>query len=137
MVDAGFVYEFVLYFNSFYVFFLVVVEISLFIIKMMYLKSKGDVLRDIGIMLSTLLLEAIRVHLGRKGLLSEHGWKAIISVIMIFPCMAGICYLIFMQGIKIRLEIFFCYVELLLQCVQLFYAALYTVTACQNRSYHQ
>lgn len=79
-----------------------------------------------------LFLVFVLFHLGS---LSRHGWQVIVSALLIIPCMCGICYLIFFQTEKIDLEIILCALELLLQSTELFYATIFTFTACRPRTY--
>lgn len=69
------------------------------------------------------------------GSLSQHGWQVIVSVILIFPCMAGICFLIFEQNKVIMLEIILCSLELIIQFAEIFYAAMFCLTACRPITY--
>ncbi|XP_031638001.1 uncharacterized protein LOC116350365 [Contarinia nasturtii] len=137
MVDASLSYEILMYLDSFYFGLLALVELGVFSYKMVKLGHRYNatwIMWDVGFLLGTLFLETIRIILGRQGSLSKHSWQVIVSVILIFPCMAGIWYLIYIQKTNIYLEIVLCSLELLLQCVQLFYAAIFSVTACQNRN---
>lgn len=70
-----------------------------------------------------------------SGSLSDHGWQVIVSVILTFPCMAGICFLIFEQHRVITLEIILCALELLLQSAEIVYAIIFIFSTCRTPTY--
>lgn len=67
------------------------------------------------ILIGLCLLESIRIHLGRKGSLSDHGWQVILSVFITIPCAAGVIFLIWKQTHVLKLEYILCALMLLLQ----------------------
>ncbi|XP_055306146.1 uncharacterized protein LOC129570523 [Sitodiplosis mosellana] len=140
MVDASLAYEILMYLNSFYFGLLAFVELGVFIYKLVKLGKRYSLIPttliwDVGYLFGTTLLETIRIYLGRKSSLSKHGWQVIVSVILTFPCMAGIWYLIYFQEVSIQLEIILCALELMLQFTEIVYATIFTITACRPRTY--
>lgn len=64
-------------------------------------------------------LEFLRIHLGRKGSLSDHGYQVWLSVILIIPVAFGVIYLLFLQEYVLKLEYILCALMLLLHMTEL------------------
>lgn len=87
------------------------------------------------ILIGLCLLESIRIHLGRKGSLSDHGWQVILSVFITIPCAAGVIFLIWKQTHVLKLEYILCALMLLLQLTELVFATLFLFSLCKQPTY--
>lgn len=48
--------------------------------------TTNNKISEISVLVGLCILESIRIHLGRKGSLSDHGWQVILSVFITIPC---------------------------------------------------
>ncbi|XP_065079558.1 transmembrane protein 216-like [Ochlerotatus camptorhynchus] len=136
MGNPSLTYEILLYLNSFYFGMFAMCELGMMTLKAVNLKYPEQILmRETCILLSLCLVETIRIILGRKGSLSDHGWQVILSVILTIPCAAGVGYLLFYQLHRLRLEYILCALMLSLQAAELLFAILFVFTLCRPTSY--
>lgn len=106
------------------------------ILKAVNLKYDPNALTKESIILIALcLLESIRIHLGRKGSLSDHGWQVILSVFITIPCAAGVIFLLGKQTHVLKLEYILCALMLLLQLTELVFAILFLFSLCKQPTY--
>lgn len=107
------------------------------------------------VLLGLCLLESIRIHLGRKGSLSDHGetlrcsltpsqvdelihfsgYQVWLSVIFIIPVLMGVIYLLCLQTHVLKLEYILCALMLLLQVTELVFAILFIFSLCKPPTY--
>lgn len=75
MVNPSLAYEILLYLNSFYFGMFGMCEIGMAILKaiMLTYMEQSMLIRDCGILAALMTVETLRVYLGRKGALSDHG----------------------------------------------------------------
>lgn len=71
-----------------------------------------------------------------SGSLSEHAWQVIASVALTFPSLACMLYMVCVPIIVIRLEYVLCALQIVLHCVELFYASVFAVSACRPHAYY-
>ncbi|XP_037037525.1 transmembrane protein 80-like [Bradysia coprophila] len=139
MVNVSLSYEILLYLNSFYFGMFGSCEFAMGVLKAInssYLKYTPQQLQqDVCILVATLILETIRVYLGRKGSLSEHGWHVIVSVILTIPCGMGTYYLLFIQFMPLKLEAILCGLMLALQISELLYGIIFMFQSCRPTVY--
>ena len=95
----------------------------------------GKLLRETCVLLGLCLLESIRIHLGKKGSLSDHGWQVILSVFVTIPCAAGVIFLLWKQSHVLKLEYILCALMLLLQLTELVFATLFLFSLCKQPTY--
>lgn len=143
-----------MYLNSFYFGMFATCEIGKFLVPLCYFLSNSqhivgmgtlkaanlqydqhNLVRDSCVLLATCLLESIRIHFGRKGSLSDHGWQVILSVFLTIPCAAGVIFLLLGQQHNLRLEIILCGLMVLLQFVELVFATLFLFSLCKQPTY--
>lgn len=126
-------------------------------LKFVNLNRKDEQLMDIIVLLSLCLLEAVRIHLGKKGSLADHGddlrgifklffflfkfkisfsgvpvW---LSVILTIPVSMGVVYLLFLQTFTLKLEYILCALMMLLQTTELVFAVLFLFSLCKQPTY--
>lgn len=136
MGNPSLTYEILLYLNSFYFGMFATCELGMMTLKAVNLKYPEQILwRETIILLSLCLIETIRIILGRKGSLSDHGWQVIFSVFLTIPCAMGVAYLLFYQLHRLRLEYILCALMLSLQAAELLFAILFVFTLCRPTSY--
>jgi transmembrane protein 216 len=136
MVNSSLTYEILLYLNSFYFGMFATCELGMGILKAVNLPYNSDVLtQETMILLSLCMLESVRIYLGRKGSLSDHGWQVISSVFLTIPCTLGVIFLIFYQTHKLRLEFILCGIMLTLQLSELMFAIIFVFTICRPERY--
>lgn len=136
MGNPSLTYEILLYLNSFYFGMFAACELGMMTLKAVNLKYPEQILmRETCILLSLCLVETIRIILGRKGSLSDHGWQVILSVFLTIPCAVGVGYLLFYQLHRLRLEYILCALMLSLQATELLFAILFVFTLCRPTSY--
>lgn len=90
---------------------------------------------DACVLLGLCLLESIRVHLGKKGSLSDYGWQVILSVFITIPCAAGVIFLVWKQSHVLKLEYILCALMLLLQFTELVFATIFLFSLCKQPTY--
>lgn len=127
-----------MYLNSFYFGMFATCEIGIGTLKAVQLSNQyepGNLLNETSVLLGLCILESIRIHLGRKGSLSDHGWQVILSVIITIPCTAGVLFLVFMQSHVLKLEYILCALMLLLHLTELVFATLFLFSLCKQPTY--
>jgi transmembrane protein 216 len=108
---------------------------------MMALKSVNLTYQEYGklfdgsVLLALCIVESVRVHLGRKGALSDYGWQVILSVFLTIPCAAGVTFLVWKQSHVLKLEYILCALMLLLQFTELVFATLFLFSLCKQPTY--
>lgn len=136
MGNPSLTYEILLYLNSFYFGMFAMCELGMHTLKAVNLKYPEQILmRETCILLALCLVETIRIILGRKGSLSDHGWQVILSVFLTIPCAMGVGYLLFYQLHRLRLEYILCALMLSLQAAELLFAILFVFTLCRPTRY--
>jgi len=136
MVNSSLTYEILMYLNSFYFGMFATCEIGMGTLKFVNLDYKQDeLIRETIVLLGLCLLESIRIHLGRKGSLSDHGYQVWLSVILTVPNTLGVIYLLFFQTFVLKLEYILCALMLLLQLTELVFAVLFLFTLCKQPTY--
>uniref|UniRef100_A0A182QZ91 Uncharacterized protein n=1 Tax=Anopheles farauti TaxID=69004 RepID=A0A182QZ91_9DIPT len=136
MGNPSLTYEILLYLNSFYFGMFATCELGMLTLKAVNLKYPDHILlREACILVALCLVETIRIILGRRGSLSDHGWQVILSVFLTIPCGMGVGYLLFYQLHRLRLEYILCALMLTLQASELFFAILFVFTLCRPPSY--
>lgn len=111
-------------------------ELGMGILKAVNLTYQNTVLtKEAVILIGLCLLESIRIHLGRKGSLSDHGWQVILSVFVTVPCAAGVLFLLVKQTHVLKLEYILCALMLLLQLTELVFAILFLFSLCKQPTY--
>ncbi|ETN64373.1 transmembrane protein 216-like [Anopheles aquasalis] len=136
MGNPSLTYEILLYLNSFYFGMFATCELGMLTLKAVNLKYPDHILlRESSILVALCLVETIRIILGRRGSLSDHGWQVILSVFLTIPCGMGVGYLLFYQLHRLRLEYILCALMLSLQAAELFFAILFVFTLCRPPSY--
>ena len=74
MVNPSLGYEILLYLNSFYFGMFATCELGMMTLKAVNLEyKKHDLAQDVTILLILCIIESVRIVLGRKGSLSDHG----------------------------------------------------------------
>jgi transmembrane protein 216 len=160
MVNSSLTYEILMYLNSFYFGMFATCEIGEFrifvsavaarglmfslsfstgmmtlkAVNLQYDDNKSPVL-DACVLIGLCILESIRVHLGKKGSLSDYGWQVILSVFITIPCAAGVIFLVWKQSDVLKLEYILCALMLLLQITELFFATLFLFSLCKQPTY--
>src|SRR4051812_12436776 len=95
--------------------------------------KQQDLIQESIVLLGLCLLESIRIHLGKRGSLSDHGKRSLyektfrnlksrfvlgyhvwLSVILTIPVSLGVIYLLFLQTHVLKLEYILCALMLLL-----------------------
>uniref|UniRef100_A0A182K942 Uncharacterized protein n=1 Tax=Anopheles christyi TaxID=43041 RepID=A0A182K942_9DIPT len=136
MGNPSLTYEILLYLNSFYFGMFATCELGMLTLKAVNLKYPDHILlREACILVALCLVETIRIILGRRGSLSDHGWQVILSVFLTIPCGMGVGYLLFYQLHRLRLEYILCALMLSLQAAELLFAILFLFTLCRPPSY--
>lgn len=147
-----------MYLNSFYFGMFATCEIGMGTLKAVNLDYKKSLLiQESAVLLGLCILESIRIHLGRKGSLSDHGefrlrhtgrlinritstiriagWQVICSVVLTIPCAMGVVFLLFQQSWILKLEYILCALMLLLQITELVFAVLFVFSLCKQPTY--
>ncbi|XP_058451791.1 transmembrane protein 216-like [Malaya genurostris] len=136
MGNPSLTYEILLYLNSFYFGMFATCELGMMSLKAVSLPyPQQSLMRDTCVLFSLCLIETVRVVLGRKGTLSDHGWQVILSVFLTIPSGLGITYLLLYQFKLFRLEFILCALMLTLQTTELLFALLFVFTLCRPVSY--
>lgn len=136
MANYSLTYEILMYLNSFYFGMFATCEIGMGTLKAINLTYKDHTLLYEGsVMLALCVLESIRIHLGRKGSLSDYGWQVILSVFLTIPCAAGVLFLLFLQSEVLKLEYILCALMLLLHLAELVFATLFVFSLCKQPTY--
>ena len=74
MVNTSLSYEILMYLNSFYFGMFATCEIGIGTLKVINLNyTKNQIVEESIVLVFLCLLESVRIHLGRKGSLSDHG----------------------------------------------------------------
>lgn len=74
MVNTSLTYEILMYLNSFYFGMFATCEIGMGTLKAINLDyTKSDIIKETSVLVFLCLLESVRIHLGKKGSLSDHG----------------------------------------------------------------
>jgi transmembrane protein 216 len=97
--------------------------------------TREEVIKEAIIISAVCLLEFIRIHLGRKGSLSDHGYQVWLSVLLILPVSAGVIYLIGFQINVLKLEYILCALMLLLHLTELIFAVLFFFSLFKTPTY--
>ncbi|XP_058824025.1 transmembrane protein 216-like [Topomyia yanbarensis] len=136
MGNPSLTYEILLYLNSFYFGMFAACELGMMSLKAVSLPyPQASLMRDTCVLISLCLIETVRVVLGRRGTLSDHGWQVILSVFLTIPSGLGISYLLLYQFKLFRLEFILCALMLTLQTTELLFALLFVFTLCRPVSY--
>ncbi|CRK97716.1 CLUMA_CG011096, isoform A [Clunio marinus] len=136
MVNSSLTYEILMYLNSFYFGMFATCEIGMQTLKFVHLVYKNDdLIQEAIVLLALCLLESIRIHLGRKGSLSDHGYHVWLSAILTIPVSMGVLYLLFLQTHVLSLEYILCALMLLLQITELAFAILFLFSLCKQPTY--
>ncbi|XP_055603333.1 transmembrane protein 216-like [Uranotaenia lowii] len=136
MGNPSLTYEILLYLNSFYFGLFAACELGMMTLKAVNLQYPQQILlREIIILVALCVIETVRIILGRKGSLSDHGWQVILSVFLTIPCAMGVSYLLFYQLHRLRLEYILCALMLSLQTAELMFAILFVFSLCRPTSY--
>ncbi|CAO1405391.1 unnamed protein product [Diamesa serratosioi] len=136
MVNTSLTYEILMYLNSFYFGMFATCEIGMGTLKAVNLDYSMPVLvQESLILLFLCLLESVRIYLGRKGSLSDHGWQVIASVFLTIPCLLGVLFLLFEQSHILKLEYILCALMLILHITELLFAIMFVFTICRPPNY--
>lgn len=114
--------------------------------------KQQDLIQETIVLLGLCLLESVRIHLGKKGSLSDHGefsiklavqstngfflgYQVWLSVVLSIPVSMGVIYLLFLQTHVLKLEYILCALMLLLQMTELVFAILFLFSLCKPPTY--
>ncbi|KAH8310626.1 hypothetical protein KR044_002254 [Drosophila immigrans] len=129
-------YEVLIYLNSFYFGMFACCEMAMGLLKAINLSYTGHSLaQDSAVMISFIVLETLRLIMGRKGTLAERGWTAILSVFLIAPCFLGVSYLLVLQTYKLRLEYCLGTLQIALYLTEVWYAIVFVFSLCRPVTY--
>ncbi|EDW80969.1 uncharacterized protein Dwil_GK11811 [Drosophila willistoni] len=129
-------YEVLIYLNSFYFGMFACCEMAMGLLKAINLSYTGHTLmQDSAVMISFIVLETIRLIMGRKGSLAERGWTAILSVFLTAPCFLGVSYLLLLQTYRLRLEYCLCTLQIALYLTEVWYAIVFVFSLCRPVTY--
>ncbi|CAG9118811.1 unnamed protein product [Plutella xylostella] len=142
MVNASLAYEILLYINSFYFGLFATCELGTLILKSVLIIEKYNVRetpwtlgQDYAVLLGLMVIEAIRLILGRKGSLSERDIPVMFSVLLTIPSIIGVLYLLVLQVVVLRIEYIWCTLMLAIQTLEFIFATMFIVTMCKAPSY--
>ncbi|KAH8359613.1 hypothetical protein KR093_007801 [Drosophila rubida] len=129
-------YEVLIYLNSFYFGMFACCEMAMGLLKAINLSYTGHSLaQDSAVMISFIVLETLRLIMGRKGTLAERGWTAILSVFLTAPCFLGVSYLLILQTYKLRLEYCLGTLQIALYLTEVWYAIVFVFSLCRPVTY--
>ncbi|KAH8406534.1 hypothetical protein KR215_006101 [Drosophila sulfurigaster] len=129
-------YEVLIYLNSFYFGMFACCEMAMGLLKAINLSYTGHSLaQDSAVMISFIVLETLRLIMGRKGTLAERGWTAILSVFLTAPCFLGVSYLLLLQTYKLRLEYCLGTLQIALYLTEVWYAIVFVFSLCRPVTY--
>ncbi|XP_034475666.1 uncharacterized protein LOC117782743 [Drosophila innubila] len=129
-------YEVLIYLNSFYFGMFACCEMAMGLLKAINLSYTGHALaQDSAIMISFIVLETLRLIMGRKGTLAERGWSAILSVFLTIPCFVAVLYLLILQTYKLRLEYCLGTLQIALYLTEVWYAIVFVFSMCRPITY--
>ncbi|KRG01957.1 uncharacterized protein Dmoj_GI22391, isoform B [Drosophila mojavensis] len=111
-------------------------EMAMGLLKAINLSYTGHTLaQDSTVMISFIVLETLRLMMGRKGTLAERGWTAIMSVFLTVPCFLGVSYLLLLQTYRLRLEYCLCTLQIALYLTEVWYAIVFVFSLCRPVTY--
>ncbi|CAO1390288.1 unnamed protein product [Diamesa hyperborea] len=136
MVNTSLTYEILMYLNSFYFGMFATCEIGMGTLKAVNLNyTQSELTQETLVLVFLCLLESVRIHLGKKGSLSDHGWQVIASVFLTIPCLLGVLFLLFEQSHILKLEYILCALMLILHITELLFAIMFVFTICRPPNY--
>ncbi|XP_055382837.1 transmembrane protein 216-like isoform X2 [Condylostylus longicornis] len=135
-MNSSLAFEILMYLNSFYFGMFSICELSICVLKAINLNYDPTILlKDSCGLVLLCIVEAIRIVLGRKGSISDRGWQVICSVILTFPCTAGVVYFLFFQAHILKLELILCSLMLGMQISEILAAIGCIIGLCRPESY--
>lgn len=150
-------YEILMYLNLYFFQLFATFKICCTVLKPLYLRYPENALtREASILLALIVVEAIRIVLGRRSSLSDRGklngfyllylpkitmfsfilaWQAIASVILTLPNLGIVIYLCFFQTYTLKLELIMSALMIALYSAELIFAFIFICTMCRPVSY--
>lgn len=97
--------------------------------------SKENIIKEMSVLLAVCIVELIRINLGRRGSLSDHGYHVWLSVVLAIPVSAGVVFLLLGQHFILRLEYILCALMLTLLITELIFAVIFIFSLCKQPTY--
>lgn len=134
MVHSSLPFEVLLYFNYYYLILFIIGECILYIFKITHLPYSSDaILVDSFILKFFCSIQFCRIHTGRKGNLTGKNSFIVVSLLLTVPSFIGILYILFIQLKVLRLEVIFCYIEIVLELSQVVFGLLHLCAGKRNK----
>lgn len=119
MTRASLGLELLLFLHSYYFATFILLELGFGIFKVLRLPfQNNNIVIEILIIMFLVSIELVRIHLGRKGNLTETLLPLIVSVILTGPSVLAVWYLLRWQTYILWLELILCYIQLFMQGVE-------------------
>lgn len=121
-------FQILTFFNLWYLLIFTIAEIALYIFKFLHLPYPGSYATcDILILLFALILELIRIIIGRNGNLTERQVPIITCLVLTVPCVLASVYVLLWQTYVLKIEIILSSIMFVFQGIEFLYCNILAV----------
>lgn len=115
-------FQILTFFNLWYLVIFTIAEVILYVFKFMHLPYHGSYAAcDILILIFALVLELLRIQVGRNGNLTERQVPMIACLVLTVPCVLAAVYQLLWQTYVLRIEIILASVMFVFQGLEILY----------------
>ena len=127
-VVLSLLYQVLLYLNMFYFGMFATCEFCMKCVKAYnFPTSFGTISMEFALLLFLITTEGIRIYLGRKGNLLDHGLPFLLGIALNIPSSLATLYFLFWQDRTLRLEQILCGIQIVLLAAELVVAIMFLV----------